>query len=96
MNDDSAKLWTYRITVLGRLDESWSRWFNGLTIESPAAGDSDITALTGAVVDQPALRGLLNKIWDLNLILISVVRLENAVASLQEANHVAPLCSPPR
>ena len=81
MSEDTDKRWTYRITVQGRLDESWSRWFSGLTIECTSAGDSVITTLAGPVVDQPALRGILNKLWDLNLILISVARLRKEILS---------------
>ncbi len=93
MSDDSDKRWTYRIMVQGRLDESWSRWFNGLTIECTSTGDSVITMLTGPVVDQPALRGILNKLWDLNLILISVARIKEETLSPKEANHVTPIRS---
>ncbi len=93
MSDDPDKRWTYRITVQGRLDESWSRWFNGLTIECTSADDAIITTLTGPVVDQPALRGILNKLWDLNLILISVARITKEILSPREANHVAPIPS---
>jgi hypothetical protein len=60
----------YRIRVQGRLDDRWSEWFSGLTI----AVESDappITMIAGAI-DQAALRGILNKIWDLNLVLVSV------------------------
>jgi len=93
MSDASDKSWTYRITVQGRLDESWSRWFNGLTIECTSTDDSAITTLTSPVVDQPALRGILNKLWDLNLILISVTRIETETLSPKEANHVTPIRS---
>jgi hypothetical protein len=62
----------YQIQVRGKLDASWSDWFSGMTITS----ESGITTLTGPVADQAALRGLLSKIWDLNLILISVTRIE--------------------
>ena len=62
----------YQIQVRGKLDESWSDWLSGMTITS----ESDITILTGPVADQAALRGLLSKIWDLNLILISATRIE--------------------
>ena len=62
----------YRIKVQGRLTENWSDWFSGMTITF----ESDITILTGAVADQAALRGILTKIWDLNLTLISVNRIE--------------------
>jgi hypothetical protein len=63
----------YRIEIEGILDESWSEWFGGLTIESWHTKDgSIISQLTGPVADQATLRGILNKIWDLNLTLISV------------------------
>jgi hypothetical protein len=64
---------TYRIKVQGRLDRKWSDWFNGMAITYQAGGDSHlITVLTGVVVDQAALYGMLSKIRDLNLSLVSV------------------------
>ena len=67
---------TYQIRVEGKLDQSWSDWFSGLTItvENESEG-SAITTITGAV-DQSTLRGILTKIWDLSLTLISVTRLD--------------------
>ena len=62
----------YQIKVRGRLDEDWSDWFSGMTVTF----ESSVTTLTGAVVDQAALRGILSKIWDLNLTLISVNQIE--------------------
>ena len=62
----------YQIQVRGKLDKSWSDWLSGMTITS----ESGITTLTGPVADQAALRGLLSKIWDLNLTLVSVTRIE--------------------
>ena len=59
----------YEIKVKGHLDQSWSRWLDGLTIEPQAHGD---TLLTGPVRDQAALHGLLNKIRDLGLPLLGV------------------------
>lgn len=76
MDDDPDRRTTYRITVQGRLDESWSRWFNGVTIDCRKVNESVVSTLTGPVVDQPALRGLLNKLWDLNLVLVSVTQIE--------------------
>ena len=61
----------YQIKMQGRLDESWSGWFDGMTVMS----DGDTTTLTGTVADQSALRGILTKLWDLNLALISVHRI---------------------
>ncbi len=63
---------TYQIKVEGKLDQGWSDWFSGLTI---TVEDEDITTITGAV-DQSTLRGILTKMWDLNLTLISVTRLD--------------------
>lgn len=66
----------YCITVQGRLDEAWGEWLDGLTIETAAdEHGAGVTRLTGAVVDQAALRGLLNRLWDWNLTLITVTRL---------------------
>jgi hypothetical protein len=62
----------YEIKVQGRLDDGWSEWFNEMTVTS----ESNVTTLSGAVVDQAALRGILDKIWDLNLMLISIIRIE--------------------
>jgi hypothetical protein len=66
---------TYQIQVQGKLDEGWSEWFRGMTVAFECANDgSPVTTLTGPVADQAALRGTLNRIWDLNLTLLSVTR----------------------
>jgi hypothetical protein len=57
------------IRVKGRLDVHWSDWFDGFAIEHT---DQDETILTGTVVDQPALYGLLSKLRNLGLPLVSV------------------------
>ena len=63
----------YQIKVQGKLDHRWSDWFSGLTVAvGDASGNPPVTTLTGSI-DQAALRGILNRIWDLNLTLISVV-----------------------
>ncbi|MFC5471799.1 hypothetical protein ACFPPD_24275 [Cohnella suwonensis] len=62
---------TYQIRIKGQLDERWSDWFDGLTIIPEPCGDSSIE---GVVADQAALHGLLRKIRDLGLPLISVLR----------------------
>ncbi len=67
----------YQIRVQGRLDASYADWFNGMTLTFESRDDgSPVTTLTGAVVDQAALHGLLAKISDLNLTLISVTLVE--------------------
>ena len=64
----------YEIRVKGHLDTRWGAWFDGLAI---AHGSDGTTMIHGPVADQAALHGLLQKIRDLGLPLISV-------------NHVAP------
>ena len=72
-----AKQKVYQIKLQGRLDASWSDWFGGMTLTFEHGDDgSPVTTLTGAVVDQAALHGLLARISDLNLTLISVTRVE--------------------
>ena len=66
----------YEIRVQGELDQSWKSYFNGFAITLAHTNESPTTTLIATVVDQPALRGLLCKLWDLNLILISVRHLE--------------------
>ena len=63
----------YEIRVLGTLDNRWSEWFNGceITIETSGAYAA-YTKISCPQLDQAGLRGLLNRIWDLILNLISV------------------------
>ena len=61
----------YEIRVKGRLDQHWSSWFDGLTLGYE--GD-DITVLRGPLVDEAALHGVLNKVRDLAVPLLSVSR----------------------
>lgn len=63
----------YQIRLKGHLDSQWADWFEGLTITLEDDGD---TLLTGPVIDQAALHGLLKKIRDLGIPLISVNRVE--------------------
>ena len=70
--DQSA---TYQIRVQGRLDERWAQWFDGMSIAFEQAEDgSTVTVLTGSVIDQAALYGLIARMRDLGLPLISVGR----------------------
>jgi hypothetical protein len=61
----------YQIRVKGHLGEQWTGWFEGLTITLTDEGD---TLLSGPVVDQAALYGLLKKVRDLGVTLVSVNR----------------------
>lgn len=67
----SRKQHVYQIVIEGRLNEDWTGWFAGLDITYTAEGN---TVLSGPVRDQAALRGILIKLWDLNLTLLSVAR----------------------
>ena len=65
----------YQIKMQGRLDERWAHWFDGMSIAFERAEDgSTMAVLTGSVIDQAALYGLINRIRDLGLPLISVGR----------------------
>lgn len=64
----------YEIRVKGHLDASWSEWLDGLTI---APQDNDETLLTGTVIDQAALHGLLDKLYAMNLTILAVVQVRN-------------------
>ena len=67
----------YQITVQGYLDESRSDWFDGMAIEPQVDADGkSVTKLTGKVVDQAALHGLLRKLYDLGLSLLSITHNE--------------------
>ena len=68
----------YEIRVKGHLDARWAAWFDGLTLTH---GSDGTTIIRGPVADQAALHGLLQKVRDLGLPLISV-------------NHVAPAAGP--
>jgi hypothetical protein len=63
----------YQIRVRGVLDAEWSDWFDEMTVSAQADGD---TVLTGPVRDQSALHGILAKIRDLGLPLLSIARTE--------------------
>ena len=66
----------YRITIDDRLDAHWVEWFyNYIECIRQSESDANRTELTIQVPDQAALRGVLNWIWDLNLVLISVIRI---------------------
>ena len=67
----------YEIRVKGHLDEHWSIWFDGLTVQHEVSGN---TILSGFVVDQAALHSLLIKVHTLNLTLLAVSRIETDVA----------------
>jgi hypothetical protein len=66
---DPSQPMVYQIRIKGHLGHQWTEWFEGLTITLEDNGD---TLLTGPVVDQAALHGLLKKVRDLGMPLLSV------------------------
>lgn len=69
---ESTDIPQYEILVQGHLGPHWTAWFDGLSVTNADAG---ITAIRGAVVDQAALHGVLQKLRDIGLPLLSVTQL---------------------
>lgn len=65
----------YQVRMIGRLGSQWTNWFEGLSIKC----QGKTTILTGRIVDQSALHGLLAKIRDLGMPIISVSRFETDI-----------------
>jgi hypothetical protein len=80
---DPSQPTVYQIRIKGHLGRGWTEWFGGLTITLEEDGD---TLLTGPVVDQAALHGLLKKVRDLGMPLLSV----NCVEPGQADNETHP------
>jgi hypothetical protein len=63
----------YEIRIKGRIDEHWSTWFANLTVQYT---EKDETILSGTIADQATLYGVLNRLRDLGLPLLSVMQVE--------------------
>jgi hypothetical protein len=82
---ESRQPMIYQVRIKGHLGRQWTEWFEGMTITPEENGD---TLLTGPVVDQAALYGLLRKVRDLGMPLLSVNRFEPSrcgTAALEES-----------
>lgn len=73
----------YEIRIHGHLEQRWAGWFEGLSITLVDNGE---TLLTGSVIDQAALHGLLKKVRDLGLPLLSVIQIDLKEQNGQDAN----------
>jgi hypothetical protein len=74
----------YQIRIKGHLGHQWADWFEDLTITLEDNGD---TLLTGSVIDQAALHGLLRKVRDLGVPLLSVSRVETGQAEAPDVEQ---------
>lgn len=81
MEQDSPRV--YQIRIEGHLSSQWTDWFGGLTV---TLEDNGNTLLTGPVIDQAALHGLLKKVRDLGMPLVSVIPVEPGSANLNTEN----------
>jgi hypothetical protein len=64
----------YQIRIQGQIDESWSDWLGGLTITPQPEGE---TLLAGPIVDQAALHGIMDRLYAINLSILSVAQVRN-------------------
>jgi hypothetical protein len=74
----------YEIRVRGQLDGHWSSWFGEMTIRCAANGEG---VLSGVILDQAALYGVLKRIFDLGLPLLAVNQVEPATDQRGDSNH---------
>ena len=81
---DADQPMVYQIRVKGHLGRQWTDWFGGLTITLEEGGN---TLLTGPVIDQAALYGLLKKVRDLSMPLLSVNSVE---PSREDVSDIKP------
>ncbi len=81
---DPGQPMIYQIRIKGHLDRRWTDWFGGMTITLEENG---YTLLTGPVVDQAALHGLLRKVRDLGMPLVSAIRVKPGQADASIVNQ---------
>ena len=79
MESEHERLEVYQIVIKGHLDSEWSEWFEGLNIIKVDNGE---TILSGPIIDQTALHGVLIKIRDLGLPLLSLTRIDPDISDV--------------
>jgi hypothetical protein len=80
---EKAQPMVYQIRIMGHLGREWTDWFEGLTITLEDNGE---TLLTGSIVDQAALYGLLRRMRDVGMPLLSVNRVKLGKADASDVN----------
>jgi hypothetical protein len=83
MSIDSSQPTIYQIRIKGHLGQQWTEWFGSLTITLEDNGE---TLVAGPVVDQAALHGLLRKVRDLGMPLVSVIPVTPGPADASDVN----------
>lgn len=78
---DRPEAGRYEIRLTGRLDAHWAAWFDGLRVRDESDGT---TVISGPIADQAALHGVLQRVRDLGLPLVSVTRMEPEEAEPEE------------
>src|SRR5437667_10620691 len=81
---ETAQPLVYQIRIQGQLGREWTDWFDGLTIRLTDNGE---TLLTGPVVDQAALHGVLRKVRDVGMPLLSVIRVKPGEAEASDVKQ---------
>ena len=80
---DPGQPTVYQIRLKGHLGRQWTDWFEGLTVTLEDNGE---TLLAGSVVDQAALHGLLKRVRDLGMPLVSVIRVKPDLVDTSDTN----------
>jgi hypothetical protein len=87
-NEKGGKPACYQIELEGKIRKDWSDWLNGMEISTrKGCQGTQITIMVGEVTDQAALRGILCRLWDLNLTIVSVYRLEMNAGEEERENE---------
>ncbi len=75
-DDSSEPPAVYEIRVQGQLARHWAEWLGAATLAVEAGAGGPVTRICAPVADQAALRGLVTKLWDMNLVLLALRRIE--------------------